>query len=77
MIKGNICSDDIVRHVLNQFNINYVVHFAAQTHVQNSFSDAIQYTIDNIVFCSSYANWVKGQVTIDMCKKILEIYNEK
>ena len=35
------------------------------------------YTIDNIVFCSSYANWVKGQVTIDMCKKILEIYNEK
>ena len=49
MIKGNICSDDIVRHVLNQFNINYVVHFAAQTHVQNSFSDAIQYTIDNIV----------------------------
>jgi len=34
------------------------------------------YTKDNIVFCSCYANWVKGQVTIDMCKKILEVYNE-
>ena len=32
------------------------------------------YTIDNIVFCSSRANWIKGQVTIQMCKKILEVY---
>lgn len=35
------------------------------------------YTIDNIVFCSSRANWIKGQITIDFCKKILEVYNEK
>ena len=34
------------------------------------------YTIDNIVFCSSRANWIKGQISIDMCKKVLEIYNE-
>ena len=34
------------------------------------------YTIDNIVFCSSRANWIKGQITIDMCKKVLEVYNE-
>jgi hypothetical protein len=35
------------------------------------------YILDNIVFCSSRANWIKGQITIDMCKKVLEIYNEK
>lgn len=35
------------------------------------------YTIDNIVFCSSRANWIKGQITIDLCKKVLEVYNEK
>jgi len=34
------------------------------------------YTKDNIVFCSCHANWVKGQVTIDMCKRILKVYNE-
>lgn len=34
------------------------------------------YTTDNIVFCSSKANWIKGQVTINMCKKILNLYNE-
>ena len=35
------------------------------------------YTLSNIVFCSSRANWIKGQVTIKICKKILEVYNEK
>jgi hypothetical protein len=37
----------------------------------------IPYTKKNIIFCSSHANWVKGQVTIDMCKKILNLYNER
>jgi dTDP-glucose 4,6-dehydratase/UDP-glucose 4,6-dehydratase len=31
------------------YNIEYVVHFAAQTHVDNSFDNSINYTIDNIL----------------------------
>ena len=49
LIKGNICSEDLINHILKDYNINYVIHFAAQSHVQNSFSDAIQYTKDNIL----------------------------
>jgi len=49
LIKGNISSVDLVRHVLDYFNIDTVIHFAAQSHVENSFSDALQYTNDNIV----------------------------
>jgi dTDP-glucose 4,6-dehydratase len=49
LVKGNICSKDLIQHVLNIFNINYVVHFAAQSHVQNSFEDSILYTKDNIL----------------------------
>ena len=48
-IKGNICSYDLIWFILNNFNIDSVIHFAAQSHVQNSFSDALQYTQDNIV----------------------------
>jgi UDP-glucose 4,6-dehydratase len=48
-IKGNICSVDIVNHILNQYEIDSVIHFAAQTHVQNSFDDSLQFTQDNIV----------------------------
>lgn len=49
LIKGNLCSYDLVSHVINDYNINYVIHFAAQSHVQNSFEDSLQYTKDNIL----------------------------
>ena len=49
LIKGNLCSYDLVNHIMNDYNIEYIIHFAAQSHVQNSFEDAIQYTNDNIV----------------------------
>jgi len=49
LIKGNLCSYDLVNHIVNDYNIEYIIHFAAQSHVQNSFEDALQYTKDNIV----------------------------
>jgi dTDP-glucose 4,6-dehydratase len=48
-VKGNLCSIDLVKHVFNVHKPTHVIHFAAQSHVQNSFSDALQYTQDNIV----------------------------
>ena len=48
-IKGNICSYDLVWYILNEHNIDSVIHFAAQSHVQNSFNESLQYTNDNIV----------------------------
>ena len=49
MIKGNLCSYDLIRHILETFQIDTIIHFAAQSHVQNSFDDSLQYTNDNIV----------------------------
>ena len=49
LIKGNLCSEDLVSHILETYNISEVIHFAAQSHVQNSFSDSLQYTKDNIL----------------------------
>ena len=49
LIKGNLCSYDLVYHIVNDYKIDYIIHFAAQSHVQNSFEDALQYTKDNIV----------------------------
>jgi dTDP-glucose 4,6-dehydratase len=48
-IRGNICSEDLVMHILQSYNIQEVVHFAAQSHVQNSFDDSLQFTRDNIL----------------------------
>jgi dTDP-glucose 4,6-dehydratase len=48
-VKGNLCSEDLVSHILQEHHITHIVHFAAQSHVQNSFDDSMQYTKDNIV----------------------------
>ena len=48
LVKGNLCSYDLVSNILNIYKIDTVIHFAAQSHVQNSFEDAIQYTHDNV-----------------------------
>ena len=39
----------MVDHVLYTYNIDYVIHFAAQSHVQNSFDNSLQFTQDNIL----------------------------
>lgn len=49
LVKGNICDADLVDHVLATYNITHVIHFAAQSHVQHSFTDSKQYTKDNVV----------------------------
>jgi 3,5-epimerase/4-reductase len=36
-IKGDICNFDMVYHVMKQFEIDCVMHFAAQSHVDFSF----------------------------------------
>jgi len=48
-VKGNICSEDLINHILTMHKIDMVIHFAAQSHVQNSFEDSLQFTKDNIL----------------------------
>lgn len=48
-IKGSITDEDLVSHILAQYEIDTIIHFAAQSHVDNSFSNSIQYTIDNVL----------------------------
>ena len=49
LIEGNLCSIDLINYILKENKISMVVHFAAQSHVQNSFSDSLKYTKDNIL----------------------------
>ena len=49
LIKGNLCSYDLLVHVLESNKIDTIIHFAAQSHVEDSFTDAFKYTKDNIL----------------------------
>ena len=48
-IKGTIQNQELIDHILYKHEIDTIIHFAAQSHVDNSFSNPIQYTQDNIV----------------------------
>ena len=48
-VHGNIQSLDLIRYIINLYQITHIIHFAAQSHVQNSFEDSLKYTQDNIL----------------------------
>lgn len=48
-IEGNICDSNLVRHILKSNTITHIIHFAAQSHVQNSFKDVTKFVNDNIL----------------------------
>ena len=61
LVEGNICSSDLVTFILENYKINMVIHFAAQSHVQNSFDDSLQYTKDNIL---------GTHILLECCRKV-------
>lgn len=48
LVEGNICDGPLMKSTLEKYKITHVVHFAAQSHVQNSFDNSINFTHDNI-----------------------------
>jgi dTDP-glucose 4,6-dehydratase len=49
LIKGNLNDVDLLDSILKKYKITHVIHFAAQSHVQNSFEDSIKFTYDNVL----------------------------
>ena len=49
LVKGNLCDSELMDKILKEHNITHVIHFAAQSHVQNSFEDSIKFTYDNVL----------------------------
>jgi UDP-glucose 4,6-dehydratase len=48
-IVGDICSMELIEHILEHHKIDIVIHIAAQSHVDRSISNSIQFTIDNVM----------------------------
>jgi len=48
-VKGDILDRNLVAFVLANEKIDTVIHFAAQTHVDNSFNNSISFTENNVL----------------------------
>jgi len=47
--QGNLRDRSFVESILQEFCPTHVIHFAAQSHVQRSFDDSLDFTYDNIL----------------------------
>jgi dTDP-glucose 4,6-dehydratase len=78
LVQGNLCCMDLMRHILNTYNIDTIIHFAAQSHVQNSFDDSLQYTNDNVLGTHTLLEASKkyGKITKFIHISTDEVYGE-
>ena len=48
-IRGDICDKTLIDNIIKMNNIDTIMHFAAQTHVDNSFNNSIEFTKTNVL----------------------------
>jgi len=48
IIKGNVGNAELIEHLIHEYKFDYVFHFAAQSHVDNSFESSLTFTKDNV-----------------------------
>eukprot|EP00662_Eupelagonemidae_sp_cell21_P045315 gene45315-50388_t len=49
LVRGDIGNSDLVMHLLRTHDIDTIVNFAAQTHVDNSFGNSMCFTRTNVL----------------------------
>ena len=47
-IRGDICDRLFMTEVIQKYSIDTIMHFAAQTHVDNSFNNSLEFTRTNV-----------------------------
>jgi dTDP-glucose 4,6-dehydratase len=58
--KGNINDTDLTSKILREHKIDTIIHFAAQTHVDNSFGNSVHFTEDNVLGTHNLLEAVKA-----------------
>ena len=48
-IKGNILDQHLISFLLEEYKVDTIIHFAAQSHVDGSFENSLKYTNDNVM----------------------------
>lgn len=72
--RCDINNIEFVLHILNEQEIDIVYHFAAQSHVDNSFGNSLQFTRDNVLGTHSLLEACK---TYGKIKKFIHISTDE
>jgi dTDP-glucose 4,6-dehydratase len=59
-VKGDINDVDAVNNVFNEFEIDSVIHLAAESHVDRSISNPIEFVMTNVIGTANLLNAAKA-----------------
>ncbi|CAF1040148.1 unnamed protein product, partial [Didymodactylos carnosus] len=78
LVVASINNKDLMLHLMKQYEITHVVHFAAQTHVDTSFGNSILFTESNIfgTHCILEAARIYGKLRKFIHISTDEVYGE-
>ncbi|GAB4327202.1 MAG: dTDP-glucose 4,6-dehydratase [Flammeovirgaceae bacterium] len=67
-VEGDICNRDLVRYLFKEYDIRGVIHFAAESHVDNSISGPEAFIITNVngtfnLIDNARKHWLKEPFT--------------
>lgn len=55
-VEGDIRNAELVRHLFRSYNVTGVIHFAAESHVDNSISDPLRFVSTNVMGTGTLLN---------------------
>ena len=78
LIKKNLQDFESLKTLLQEEQITHIIHFAAQSHVQDSFTDSLKYTNDNVVGTHNLleASRLYGKIVCFVHVSTDEVYGE-
>lgn len=72
-IRGDICNNDLVRYIFDEWDINYVVNFAAESHVDRSIEEPDIFLQTNILGVQNLLSIAKEKWSIGEQKYIEDV----
>ncbi len=69
-IKGDICDFKLMESIFTQYNIDSVIHLAAESHVDRSISDPLSFVNTNIIGTVSLLNAARDAWKEDFTNKL-------
>ena len=76
LVKGNICNNELVENIFSKYNIDYVVNFAAESHVDRSIENPKLFLETNILGTQTLLDTAKKFWTIGKDEKGYPVYKE-
>jgi len=73
IVIGDICDKQLVRELFEEYDFDYVVNFAAETHVDNSINSASEFIQTNIVGTSVLLDVAKESWKGKSTKRFLQV----